>query len=755
MILPKLDNAFSEPGRSASSRINTHSAWAVKRVVLLSLVALTLFFPSGAMGQQITKRVLILTGSDPNFPGFAVLTNNIQTILRDRSHERVELLYELQQGLTIDTLSDAGDKQLISYLKEKYADKHIDLVLVMVARRFRLLAEKDPSLFAGTPKIFYDFDSEREVTNRSLGPNVTGVWASLDRHRETLELAFALSPRARNVVVVSGVSPTNKSVVERIQTEFRAYEGRATFSYIIGETLEEVRRKLAALDTNSIVIFASFTSDKMGNIYTGPEVVSKIAPSSGAPIYGTSDTLMGLGITGGKLLDFEGTGKRIAELTLRVLAGEKPEQIPQETAPSVMIVDWRELQRWGIAEGRLPAGTVVKFKQPSFWEVYKWYAFGLVAVAIVEALLIGWLLVLRVRRRQAEEENLRLALLAEAEHKRIGEIVSNVPGIVWETAIDPDTKELTTTFISDYLRKMLGYTPDEWIANSPGLGLRIMPEEDRERANRDSEAVIASGKEGITQFRWRGKNGQTVWTESYLSPMSNGNGVIGLRGVTLDITQRKLTELALRNAEEKDRAILNAIPDLMFMHTRDGVFLDYHAKDPKHLFAPPEAFLGKNMHDVLPPELADRFAVCFERAEEMGEPQIIEYHLTIDETTRWFEARMVRTGANILSVVRDITQRLFIESALQKNEAQLAGIIESAMDAIITVDENQVIILFNSAAEKIFGCPASEAMGQPLDRFIPERFRESHPEKPDTVDARTVTQRLMSFRSKRRSPALI
>jgi len=743
MILPKHDNAFSEPGRPASSLINSHLAGAVKRVVFLSLLALTLYFPSGAMGQQATRRVLILTGSDPNFPGFSVLTRNIQSTLRDRSRDRVELLYELQQSLAIDPPSEGDDKQLVSYLKEKYADKRIDLVLVMVARRFRLLAEKDPSLFAGVPKVFYDFDSEREPTNRSLGPKLTGVWASLDRHRETLELAFALNPQARKVVVINGVSPSNKVVVERLQTEFRSYESRAEFSYITGEPVEEVRRQLAAVDPGSIVIFASFTSDKLGNNYTGPEALSLIAPTSGAPIYGTSDTLMGLGITGGKLLDFEGTGKRIGELSLRILAGEKPEQIPQETAPSVLVVDWRELQRWGIVEGRLPPGTVVRFKQPSFWEIYKWYAFGLVAVAIVEALLIGWLLVLRVRRRQAEEENLRLALLAEAEHKRIGEIVSNVPGIVWETAIDPDTKELKTTFISDYLRKMLGYTPDEWIAESPGLGLRIMPEEDRERANRDSEAVIASGKEGITQFRWRGKNGQTVWTESYLSPMSNGEGVIGLRGVTLDITQRKLTELALRHAEEKDRAILNAIPDLMFMQTRDGVFLDYHAKDPKHLFAPAETFLGRNMRDVLPPDLADQFAVCFERAEEMGEPQILEYKLTIDETTRWFEARMVRTGNNILSVVRDITQRLFIESALQKNEAQLAGMIESAMDAIITVDENQIIILFNSAAEKIFGCPASEAMGQPLDRFIPERFRESHPENPDTVDVRTVTQRLM------------
>jgi hypothetical protein len=110
-----------------------------------------------------------------------------------------------------------------------------------VARRFRLLAEKDPSLFAGIPKLFYDFDSEREATNRSLGPNITGVWASLDRHRETLELALALSPEARKVVVVSGASPTNKVVVERIESEFRSYEGRAQFSYIIGEPVDEVQ----------------------------------------------------------------------------------------------------------------------------------------------------------------------------------------------------------------------------------------------------------------------------------------------------------------------------------------------------------------------------------------------------------------------------------------------------------------------------------------------------------------------------------
>jgi len=64
--------------------------------------------------------------------------------------------------------------------------------------------------------------------------------------------------------------------------------------------------------------------------------------------------------------------------------------------------------------------------------------------------------------------------------------------------------------------------------------------------------------------------------------------------------------------------------------------------------------------------------------------------------------------------------------ALRKSEARLSGLIASAMDAIITVDDQQRIVLFNPAAEQAFGCKASEALGQTLDRFIPERFRSAH-----------------------------
>ena len=77
-------------------------------------------------------------------------------------------------------------------------------------------------------------------------------------------------------------------------------------------------------------------------------------------------------------------------------------------------------------------------------------------------------------------------------------------------------------------------------------------------------------------------------------------------------------------------------------------------------------------------------------------------------------------------IVRDVSSRLHAEALAARSEARLRGILDSAMDAIITVDDGQRIVLFNAAAEAMFGCPRSEALGAPLAWFIPERFRSVH-----------------------------
>ena len=87
----------------------------------------------------------------------------------------------------------------------------------------------------------------------------------------------------------------------------------------------------------------------------------------------------------------------------------------------------------------------------------------------------------------------------------------------------------------------------------------------------------------------------------------------------------------------------------------------------------------------------------------------------------------VRAQLNVLNA--ELEQRVEQRTAaLQESQDRLSGIVGSAMDAIITVDVDQRILLFNSAAEQLFGCPAAEALGQPIARFIPQRFHAAHGE---------------------------
>jgi len=105
----------------------------------------------------------------------------------------------------------------------------------------------------------------------------------------------------------------------------------------------------------------------------------------------------------------------------------------------------------------------------------------------------------------------------------------------------------------------------------------------------------------------------------------------------------------------------------------------------------------------------------------------------------------VEVGGERLSTVilRDITERKAAEDALLESRRRMEGIVESAMDALITVDENQRIVLFNPAAERMFGVTAEHALGAPIERFIPERFRHGHAEHIRLFKETGVTNRRM------------
>jgi len=209
-----------------------------------------------------------------------------------------------------------------------------------------------------------------------------------------------------------------------------------------------------------------------------------------------------------------------------------------------------------------------------FLVLNKWIVLAGVATFLLQAVLIIWLLMTRVRRREAQDESRRLETLADSGYKRLNEVVSNVPGIVWEARIDPSTHELTATFISDYAEKMLGYTVKECLS-TPQFALQLVHEDDRERFAREAAAVFSGGP-ALLQFRLRAKDSRTVWAEAHVDPQLDKTGtIVGIRGVTLDVTARHLAETARMQSEETFARSFRTNPQPMSIVTlADGVFVD-------------------------------------------------------------------------------------------------------------------------------------------------------------------------------------
>jgi PAS domain S-box-containing protein len=640
------------------------------RLITAAFVALLLFCaPAQAQQQASAKGVLLLHWYNKEYEGGVIFDKYLQAEVRAAEVGKVEFYFEYLESNRF--AGEAHAVALRDYLRQKYADRSIDVVVAVTDVPLDFLLKYRNDLFTNIPIVF--IAAKRPAPEQLVaGPGMTGIFP-VSTHRETLALALRLHPDTEQVFFVSGTLEHDKRFETIARKELQSYENKVRINYLTDLPLDELIARTRALPERSIILYAWQQSlDGQGRVLETYDTLPAFAPTSSVPIYGMATVNIGRGLIGGYVAGSETNATRIGELTARILKGERAQEIFVEDAPAVYMFDAREMKRWGIRDESLPAGSIIRYKESSFWELYKNYIFGVVAIIIIESSLIAWLLIVRRQRRRAERERERFGTLAESEQRHLGEIVSMIPGIVWETLIDRTTNTRRTTFISDYVEKMLGYTADEWLAEPPGFGFRIMPEEDHARATRASEAVMSNGKDVITQYRWWTKNGRLLWIESHLSPIIEEDGkIVGLRGVSLDITEKKLADDAQRQSEERNRAILQAIPDLMFLQTRDGVYLDYHAKDGKDLLDPSGAFLGKNMRDVLSPELAERFFNCFQLIYETGEPQVVEYELNIEGQQRWYESRLVLSGENILSVVRDVTGRKAAGEALRQSELRL------------------------------------------------------------------------------------
>jgi signal transduction histidine kinase len=342
---------------------------------------------------------LLLFTHQSDQPAQIIIEQAMRATLRDGSAASLEFYSEYLDAVRAP-LEDY-EQELLRGLQRKYEKKKFDLIIAVNPPALKLLLLNRARLFPEVPIVFMVLD-QKNLDGLTLGSNVTGVWGERD-YKSELELALALRPGTKNVVVVSGVGEWDNYWRSLVQKEFRSHADSVEFSYLTGLSIPELKKELANLPPQTIVFFVSSTQDAAGNNPGNLEVVRQISPSSSAPIFGGSDAQLGLGIVGGRVTSFAALGVEVAHVGLRIMASEKADAIAPHGVPAVPMFDARELNRWSISEDRLPPGSVVKFKEPSFWQQYRGRIIGVMTLIMLQSFFIGLLLVERKRRQRAKE----------------------------------------------------------------------------------------------------------------------------------------------------------------------------------------------------------------------------------------------------------------------------------------------------------------------------------------------------------------
>lgn len=514
------------------------------------VVAFQLLLPSFARSVREVRRVLIINVFDPlSSPGVAELDQGVIASLESSPYQ-IELYSEdLEMTLFPD---EAHQQQFREWYTRKYHDRKPDLIIAVGLEPIKFLALSHKMSFPDTPIVFCG-STEEMVGQLNLDSDFTGVW-EIAQPEKTLIAALHLQPGTKHVVVVGGVGAYDRYLEAIARESFRKYESRFDFSYLTDLAMPALLERLKQLPDDTIVYHTSLMQDASGaRFIDATQSVPLIASASKAPVFVVDDVDLGRGTAGGDLLSFTSDGRVVGAMAVRVLNGEKPQDIPIAKSANVYMFDWRALKRWGLKESALPPGSIVLNRQSTVWESYKWYILGGTSLLCLQALIIVGLMWQRRERKKAETELVLSNNRLRESEERFRLVANTAPVLIWMSGPD----KLCNYFNQPWL-EFTGRPNEAELGDGWAKG--VHPED--LRGCMDTYTNAFDRRESFKrQYRLRCNDGGYRWVFDIGVPRFDTNGSFaGYIGSCNDVTERKSAEEALASlsgrlieAQEEER----------------------------------------------------------------------------------------------------------------------------------------------------------------------------------------------------------
>ena len=522
-------------------------------VMSTAVVALLLLFLPQTMtaaSADEVRRVLVFNDlGSVSSPGYAAMDQAIFTALEESPY-RIEFYNEnLETTLFPGTDSQHDFKE---WYVHKYRDRKPDVIIAVGQASLKFMIESHDTAFPNIPIIFCG-STEEMVDELKPDSQFTGVWAVAEPEK-TVNAALKLQPDTKHVVVVGGTGAFDRYVEDIVKKSLRNYESKLEFTYLTDLEMPALLERLKHLPSNTIVFHTSIMQDAAGaRFIDATQSVPMVASAANAPVFVLDDVDLGNGTVGGNLLSWAATGQVAAGMALRVLNGEKPQDIPIVKSPNVYMFDWRALRRWGFKESDLPLGSLILYRQLTFWQIYKRYIIAGILLLVAQALIIIGLLWQRSQRKKIQTELVLSNNSLRESEERFRLVANTAPVLIWMSGPDKLRTYCNQPWLEFTGRSIEAELGDGWAEG-------VHPEDQRNCLAAYNSA-FDQRRTFKMQYRLRRNDGEYRWLfDIGVARFNPDSSFAGYIGSCIDVTERKIAEEALASlsgrlidAQEEER----------------------------------------------------------------------------------------------------------------------------------------------------------------------------------------------------------
>lgn len=275
------------------------------------------------------------------------------------------------------------------------------------------------------------------------------------------------------------------------------------------------------------------------------------------------------------------------------------------------------------------------------------------------------------------------------------QLVNTVDSIVWEG----DTQACVFSFVSQQAERLLGYPVERWLTE-PYFWVNHIHPEDRDWVPAFCVQATAEKRAHEFEYRMLAADGRVVWLRDIVTVVVENDEPVMLRGVMIDITANKQAEAALKASEAELRAVFSAMKDVILVLDREGRYLKIAPTNPDTDYAlPPQALIGKTLHDVFPPDRADEYLSNIRRALETGQTVKVEDRVEVDGRSVWSAFSFSpMLDDRVVLVARDITERKqvydLLNQRVEERTRELSTLLHVSRQLTATLNLNTVLKQF-------------------------------------------------------------